>query len=260
MKHYMCFAFLLICFSINAQNNVTTSVSEVDSIFSPKLTGEIFIPEGQHKGDLFINNKFVKSNILLSTGEMVYGEFLKYNGYLDEVVWINVSNYKQFILDKSYICDFWLKDRLDTPIHFQRINVSDSTDSHRPGIFVEVAIEGKMSLYIQHKISRLPDEIIEVNGQRYYIKAFEPTPLYYIKLPSNRYLKMSKLSRRSFLNLFPEQKKSISRLVRINHLDLKSKSGLIETIDLMNKNGDVENLECTNQILSIKQDKDTTDL
>ncbi|MCK9311832.1 MAG: hypothetical protein M0P26_06105 [Bacteroidales bacterium] len=234
MKYYIGFAFLLMCFSINAQNNVTKSVSEVDTIFSPKLTGEIYVQERQYQGEVFYNNQYVKSNILLSTGEMVYGELLKYNGYLDEVIWMNHSNYKQFIIDKSSITDFWTKDNLDHPVHFQRINVRDTTISHRD-IFVEVVIEGKMSLYIQHQILCLPDQITYSNGQARYIKTFEPRTLYYIKLPSNNFLKMRKLNRSSFLKLFPEQKKSISRLIKKNHLKLKSVSGLIGTIDLMNK-------------------------
>ncbi|MCE5175010.1 MAG: hypothetical protein ABFC90_09915 [Bacteroidales bacterium] len=235
MRHYISFAFLLICFSINAQNNVIKSVSEVDSIFSPKLTGGFYVQERQYQGDLFFNNKFVKSDILLSTGEMLYGELLKYNGYLDEVIWMNHTNYKQFIIDKAYISDFWTKDSLDHPAHFRRINVRDTTISHRD-IFVEVVIEGKLSLYIQHQILCIPDEITySSDGQARYIKTFEPMPLYYIKLPSDKYLKMHKLGRRSFLNLFPEQKKSIYRLVKKNHLNLKSVKGLIGTIDLMNK-------------------------
>ena len=238
MKHYICFAFLLLGFSINAQNNVATGVSDVDSIFSPKLTGEIYIREGNHKGGLFFNNKWVNGTILLSTGAMVYGKDLKYNGYLDEVVWLNNTSFKQFKLDKSYICDFWIKDSLNTPVHFKRMNVRDSTASHPSDIFAEVAIEGKISLYIQRKISRMEDEIIQVDNGRYYISVFAPTPIYYIKLPSNRYLKMNRLRRRAFLNFFPEQKESISKLIKKNHLNLKSESGLIEAIDLMNKNLD----------------------
>jgi len=234
MKYFIGFAFLLICFSINAQNNVIKSVSEVDTIFSPKLTGEIYVPERQYQGELFYNNRFVKSNILLSTGEMAHGELLKYNGYLDEVIWMNHSNYKQFIIDRSYITDFWTKDSLDNPAHFQRINVRDTTISHRD-VFVEVVIEGKISLYIQHQVLCIPDQITYSSGQARYIKTFEPRALYYIKLPSNNYLKMRKLNQSSFLKLFPEQKKSISKLIKKNRLKLKSVKGLIGTIDLMNK-------------------------
>lgn len=235
MKHYICFAFLLIGFSINAQNNVTTKVTEVDSIFAPKLTGEAYIQEAGLSGNPFFNDNWLESNVLLSTGSMVYGVKLRYNGYIDEVVWMNSSNLELFKLDKSYIRDFWMKDSLDTPIHFRQINVNDSSASNQSEIFAEVAIEGKTSLFIQRKVSHLIDKISNTGGRNYYTKILEPTPLYYIKGPSNSYSKMGKLNRRSFLKLFPEQKKSISKLIKENHLNLKSESGLIKTIDLMNK-------------------------
>jgi hypothetical protein len=236
MRHYICIAFLLIGFSINAQNNVATNLSEVDSIFLPKLTGVIYVPETEHIGEIFFNNKWVKSNILLSTGVMVYGEKLRYNGFSDGVIWLNSSNYSQFILDRSYISDFWTKDSLDNPVHFKHLYASDSIASNPKDIFAVVAMEGNISLYIQRKISHKEDAIVDKENGHFYINILDSTPLYYIKLPSGRYLKMSRLGRRSFLNLFSEQKKSISKLVRKNHIKLRSESGLIKVIELMNEN------------------------
>lgn len=235
MKHYICLAFLLAAISINAQSNLSTRVSEADTMFLPKLTGEIYIQIQEHKGDLFFNKDYVKGNILLSTGTMVYGQYLKYYGYLDELVWYNASSYKQFILDKSNISEFWLKDSLSNPVHFKRINVRDSTASHQPDIFAEVAVEGKISLYIQRKISFLYDEETYRDKKAFFIKVFGPTPLYYIKLTSNYFIKIARLNRRTFLNLFPEQKKSLSKLIKGNNIDLESEKGWIEMIQSMNK-------------------------
>lgn len=234
MKNVLCMAFLMICLSIEAQNNVGTSVSKVDSIFSPKLTGELYVPDTiSSRGEQFFNGQWVESSVLLSTGEKIDRVKIKYNGFLDEVIWQNTINYKQFKLDKSYISDFWLKDDRDSTIHFQRLNITDSTARNPSGIFVEVAIEGPLSFYIQHKVSHLVDELV---GYKYFI-IYEKTPLYYMKLPSNLYVRMSELNRKSFLNLFPEQKKTLSKRIRAKHLNLKTKDGWIRTIELMNKNG-----------------------
>jgi len=234
MKNILYLAFLLICFSISAQNSVGTSISKVDSIFSPKLTGELYKPDTiSSRGEQFFNGQWVESSVLLSTGERIDGVKIKYNGFLDEVIWQNTSNFKQFQLDKSYISDFWLKNDMDSTIHFQRLNITDSTARNPSGIFVEVAVEGKLSLYIQHKVSHLVDELV---AYKYFI-IYEQTPLYYIKLPSNLYFRMNELNRKAFLNLFPEQKKTLSKMVRTNRLNLKTEKGLIRAIDLMNKNG-----------------------
>jgi hypothetical protein len=46
---------------------------------------------------------------------------------------------------------------------------------------------------------------------------------------------LEKIRRRSFIKLFSEQKKAILKLIRTNHLNLKSEDDLIKTIELMNE-------------------------
>jgi hypothetical protein len=96
-------------------------------------------------------------------------------------------------------------------------------------------VEGKTSLYIQRKISVVKEENIYKDGLLYLLISISETPLYYIKLPSNHYSVLEKIRRRSFIKLFPEQKKAILKLIRTNHLNLKSEDDLIKTIELMNE-------------------------
>ena len=231
MKHAI--YILLFCMTVNAQTNI----SKVDSAFLPKLTGKTYIERKGYKGEQFLNKDWMEGDILLSTGVTIHVTKLKYNGLLDEVIWVNPSNFQQFVLDKSYINDFWFKKPTGQDIHFKRINVvvDPLVTSHSSDIFVEVKIEGKISLYIQRKIVVVGDENIFQNGALYLLESIGPTPLYYIKLPSNTYLTLSKVNRRAFLKLFPEQKKDINKLLRNNHLKFKSENDFIQLIELLNK-------------------------
>jgi hypothetical protein len=161
----------LICTSINAQTNVPVKAPEVKSIFSPKLTGEAFIEKKRYKGEQFFNKDWQESDILLSTGEEIHGEKLKYNGLLDELIWVNTSNYRQFRVDKSLISDFWLKNETGISNHFKRINVNEQKDAHLPDIFAEVGVEGKVSLFIQRKIKIVGEENAFQNGVLYVIES-----------------------------------------------------------------------------------------
>jgi hypothetical protein len=237
MRHFVLVAFLLIDLSIHAQTDVATGIAIADSMFSPKLTGEFFVQETNYKGEIYFNDQWVKADIQLSTGETAHVNYLKYNGFLDEFIWVNESNFKQFKLDKRYICDVWMNNNLGSPVHFKRINVRDSASSQRPDIFVEVATEGTISLYIQRKVVHVEDEVVNTLARSYFVKVYVPNPLYYIQLPSHRCLKTNKLGRRHFLHFFPEQKTAISKIIRENHLDLKTESGWKEAIDWMNVNG-----------------------
>ena len=232
MKHAIYILFLLFCVTINAQINI----SKVDSAFLPKLTGKTYIERKEYKGEQFYNKDWMEGDILLSTGETIHVEKLKYNGFLDDVIWVNPSNFQQFVLDKSYINDFWLKNPSGQDIHFKRINAVDPLAvSHPSDTFVEVGIEGKVSLYIQRKIVVVGEENIYQNGALNLLESIGPNPLYYIKLPTNTYLTMSKLSRKAFLKLFPEQKKDINKLLRDNHMKFKSESDFIQIIELLNR-------------------------
>ena len=235
MRHYIYFSFLLICMTIHAQTNDTTRISKVDSIFSPKLTGEAFFDDKHYVGCQYYKEDWSKGNILLSTGSLVYCEKMKYNGLFDEVIWTNTSNYGKFKVDKSFISEFWIKNALDSTIHFKKINISDPESVHRSCVFAEVGVEGKLSLYIQRKISVLSTENKYVDNKLYYFENIGDTPLYYLKLASNRYEMLRKIRRRTFLKLFPEQKKAISKVLKENHLNFESENDFVKVIDLLNK-------------------------
>lgn len=235
MRHYIYFSFLLICMTINAQTNDTTRISKVDSIFSPKLTGEAFFDDKHYIGDQYFNKDWSKGNILLSTGSLVYCEKMKYNGLFDEVIWTNTSNYGKFKVDKSSIREFWIKNALDSTNHFKKINVSDPANADQSCIFAEVGVEGKLSLYIQRKISVLSTENKYVDDKLYYFENIGDAPLYYLKLASNHYVMLRKIRRKTFLKLFPEQKKAITKILKENHLNFKSESDFVKVIDSLNK-------------------------
>ena len=235
MKHFICISVLFICISTNAQINVRTIVPDVDSTFLPKLTGEFFYEGRQYVGDQYYNKDWVNGDILLSTGVMVYDKFLKYNGLFDELIWMNTTNFGIFKLDKTFVREFWLKNVLGSTIHFKQIDVSEANSSHKSDIFVEVGTEGKMSLYIQHKITVGGSENVSKNNILCSFDVLEATPRYYIKLPSASYFRMTKIRRRAFLKLFPEKKKAIGKIIRDNHLNISQESDFVKLIELMNE-------------------------
>ena len=235
MKHYINILLLLICISANAQTNVIQIIPDIDSTFTSKLTGEYFYENKHYIGEQFFNKDWTEGDILLSNGTMIYKKSLKYNGLLDELIWLNLSNYGKFKLDKSSISEFWLKNISENDIHFKRINVRDSSLSQRPDIFAEVKVEGKLSLYIQHRVSVIGSENVRIDNTLTSYDDLKNRPRYYIKLPSNQYLMLTKIRRRAFLRLFPEDKKAINKIIKDNHLKVKVESDFVKLIELMNQ-------------------------
>jgi hypothetical protein len=220
--------------SIHAQSNVTNYVQGADSIFAPKLTGESFL-EKKYKGDQFYNKDWVKADILLSTGVMVYNVNINYNGLVDQLIWLNPYSLGKFIIDKLSVSDFWFKNAAGATIHFKRIKTEQPTYDYSSDVFVQVAVEGKLSLYIQRRIHIFNSENYYQGSNLYSIDLVEPKPLYYIKLPSNHYCLMTNFHRRPFLKLFPDQKKVIDKAIKRNHLNFKNEENFTKIIELLNK-------------------------
>lgn len=229
MKQLIVLAFLLFSSLANAQESITALVTKVDSIFAPKLTGELFVPDSiDGKGEQFFISQWKQADILLSNGCIINGVDLKYNGFLDQVLWFNPKSQKPYVVDKPSISEFWLKD--DTLWHFKKINVSDTTASHRSDVFVQVVLDGNPSLYVQRKVTHFVDELVAYK----YFKVYEQTPVYYLRSSNRDYLRLDNLDKRSFLNLFPEQKKELTKLIRSHRLNLKKEEDLFKVVQLMN--------------------------
>jgi hypothetical protein len=98
-----------------------------------------------------------------------------------------------------------------------------------------VAVEGKVSLYIQRRIRKIDAENRFKEDKLYAYEVLGAEPIYYIKSPSNNYVVMTKFSRSSFLKLFPTERKSIIKLLNKNHLNFNSESSVVKIIELINK-------------------------
>jgi hypothetical protein len=235
MKFYINILLLLICFLSNAQTHVAPVIPVVDSTFTSKLTGDLFYENTYVLGEQYFNQDWADGDILLSNGLLVSNKVIKYNGLIDELIWLNSSNFGKFKVDKSAVSEFWLKNISDHDIHFKRINVSDTSTIHLSNIYAEVKAEGKYSLYIYHRVKVTGSEVVKLEKGSYSFDILTNAPICYIKTPSGHYLKITKLRRTKLLQLFPESKVTIAKMIKSNHLKIRSESDLVKLIELMNK-------------------------
>ncbi|MDD2797266.1 MAG: hypothetical protein PHV20_01605 [Bacteroidales bacterium] len=234
MRNFIYLLLFSICLTSNAQINVVSRIPAPDSTFEPKLTGELFFESQLVIGDQYFNKEWASCDILLTTDELIRDKSAKYNGLYDELIWLNNCNFGKFKIDKSSIKEFWLKNIVGEDIHFKKVNVNAAEKDSLQTIFVEVATEGNISFYIHHKISlQWPQYMVDDNVRRKY-DVLKATPVYYIKLPSNRYEIITKLRKKELLHLFPEHQNAISKIIKDNRLNLKLESDFVKAIELLN--------------------------
>ena len=233
MKHYLLFALLLISFSVLAQRFDTYNEA-IDSVFPTRLTGESYFEKKGYKGEQYFNKQWMPGDIILSTGETVTNEKLKYNGLLDELIWVNGFINQQFKLDKSLISEFRLKNEQGQYNYFRHITVPKPITNQPVDIFAELAVEGELSLFVQRKISVTNVDEIAIDGVHYNQETIKATPVYYLKMLLGNYLLLDKIKLTSFIQLFPTQKKQITQIIKSNNLKFKTEKDLIKLIDILN--------------------------
>lgn len=205
----------------------------LDSIFEPKLRGEIFQVKTGIQGNQFYNNEWITSDIKLSSGEMVFDKKLKYSILLDEIIWLQPNGYSQVKLEKHFIDAFYFKTGNGKTVCFKRIRVKlpqspDSTD-----IFAEVLAEKTASLYVFRTV-RIEGTVNNVNGIERYLDNIVPEPQYILVLPDLQNSIFKKISKRSIIKALPEKYRTTFKdIIQQNHLTVRNENDLVKFIVLV---------------------------
>lgn len=205
----------------------------LDSIFEPKLRGEIFHIQKAVEGNQFYSNEWILSDIKLSSGEMVFNKQLKYNILLDEIIWLKPNSFEQVKLEKHFIDAVYFKNYLGKDICFKRIHAKlpalmDSTD-----IFVEVLVEKVASLYVYRTV-RIEGTVNNVNGIDRYLDKIVPQPEYILVLPDRQISEFKKISKRNLIKALPEEyKSSVKYILQQNHLSVRNEIDLTKLVEMI---------------------------
>jgi hypothetical protein len=223
MKLKLLIPFIVLLFSTTlCGQNVN-----MDSIFEPRLCGTVYEMAVGYKGSQFYNNEWANADILLSNEENISNKLLRYNGFIDEVIWKNNTEQVDVKLEKHFINEFVFKNYNGKSIRFKRIlvklpGIADSTE-----IFVEVLAESKSSCYVFRKIMVKGYDLKVVNGLTYISDNLAAQPQYYLVLPDKEIILFRHISKRSILKALPEKyMESAKSLIQKNHLSLRSEDNL----------------------------------
>jgi hypothetical protein len=213
---------------------VSGQTINLDSIFEPKLCGEIFHMRTGTVGKQFYNDVWEKSDIRLNSGEYVTNKQLKYNTYEDEVIWFQPDSFREVKLEKHFIDEFYFKNENKSLARFRRIQfklpqMTDSSD-----IFVEVLFEKRMSLFAFRnvKVEGTLDRVEK--GIMYSFDKLVPNPLYILNLPQRRSAVFKRIRRNAILKSLPvDYKAKVKEIIQQNHLSIRNEQDLIKLMNLI---------------------------
>jgi len=187
-----------------------------------KLIGKAYKNNNVGKNEQFFNN-WVRSDIYLTNNTIVKNKYTRYNGLLDEILWMREPDFQIAVLDRKNISRVVLYTGENIPLAtFERVNYKNIQHPENDDMFLQLLVDGNIKLYKKM-------EVVENNSTGELMRK----DIYFL-FKDNTY--QSFQPRRLFLyRAFGADKKAIQKLVRSNHLIIKNESNLVNAINLYNQ-------------------------
>lgn len=196
-----------------------------------KLTGKKYYIIPSSKGSKCLTEQWCIGNVVLENGDRHDSLNLKLDSYIDEIIQYNEHVGSAIMLDKSTISSFSFAFEDGHTEQFRKIYFDRYPKGDR---YFSILHEGKLMVLlwyktIDQKTTLYADALGIMHDSKYIL-----TKSYYIVFPDNEMVKL-KLKRRSFLELFPEQKKQVRRIIRKNNIQFETEKDMIRAISLVEK-------------------------
>ncbi len=180
-----------------------------------KLSGEAFAFNLFASGSQYLFEEWVRGEVSLATGAVVKAESLRYNGYLDELIWLNPLGSMPVMVDKSLVSSFVLYGPHDRqPLVFEKISHRSWYASEPSQIYAQVLYRGEMSLMAYRNIRKTGENTIYTESGITVKENISPSHEYFLLSPEGRVHQIRQFNRRTFRRLFPDHRTEIRQALR----------------------------------------------
>jgi len=208
-----------------------TSLTTKSNTLNYKLSGSQYYFFSSLEGSAYLNDDWVRGSVILENGDRYDSLLLKLNTFTEDLITFNERIGAVAIIDKFIVDEF----TMDTDKSSENLFRKMYFDKYPKGEhYFNMLYEGKLKLlcwyYTFEKKTSTYKDVAGITRDSYY----KLSPIYFIEFPDNTLVKV-KSTRKSLINLFPEQKKRIRKLLRKNkiHFYSKNTSELARAVNLI---------------------------
>jgi hypothetical protein len=224
--------FILLIVGATAQEiyNPWELFTTESNTLNHKLTGKKYHFHSVLQGTVYLDDEWRKGALTLENGDRYDSIYMKYNTYLEELIVYNERTGAIFMPDKSIISEFTLDTGNQGPGLFRKIYFGKYPKGEH---YFNVLYEGEeLKLFVWHKTDEVKISLYKDEYGLMRDSEFRMSTTYFLVFPDNDIRKITP-TRGSFVQLFPEQKKSVRRLLRKNHVSFESNSKIIQAVRLI---------------------------
>jgi hypothetical protein len=227
---------VLLISELSAQEfyNSVKPITTESNTLNYKLTGRRYHFTSTIRGPVYLDDEWRLGSVILANGDRHQNIYLKLNTLNDDLLWYNDRTGAITILDKFIIDEFILDTNNQNPTFFRKLNYDRYPKGEH---YFNVVYDGKVKLlkwFLTEEIS-----VPAYYDQSGYLKGteYQMRKILFIVFPDNSLIKIDG-SKKSFLDLFPEQKKKVRQLFRKNKIILGKKrdSEMIRAVKLIEEN------------------------
>ncbi len=192
-----------------------------DEIYASHLMGRMFIDNHVHLKQQYYN-AWQNGEVILKNGKRIANVNIRYNGFLDELLWVRDKDHQAVIVDKSNVSGFILKNEVQPDIYFKKIETQELQIPEKEDIYVQILTKGTFTIYAFRKIGyyTYTDEMFE--------------DFYYIVEHNGKKQKI--LPRRSLVKkAFPNYKEEIKNTLHSNFLMIRNEHDFVRLFSILNE-------------------------
>lgn len=132
----------------------------------------------RYKGNQYFN-EWAKGDVFLENGDVIPLIFLRYDKFMDEVLWLRETDFKMGILPRGDINRFVIYTaQRDIMAEFMRRKIKLPYKSDSSEIFLHLLVKGDLELYAFRKVTQSANDyqlfddtryVLFINGKSYFV-------------------------------------------------------------------------------------------
>lgn len=214
--------FLIISFQMFSltgfgqfEENQWKAVSEKSNTFKRKISGKKYIYKLTNKGTQFYHSDWLPGTIIFEDGEIIEDVMIRYNSYIDELVYFNNNIKSLLTVDKYLIKEFTVRSPLYGIQRFRKMHFENSPEKEK---YFNVLYEGEITLLARFATK---EKKISVYKDKYgFLRDSEliQTETFYTYTLDNGFKKFIP-RRSSFLKMYKNNKSQVRQIMRRNRVN-----------------------------------------
>jgi hypothetical protein len=123
----------------------------------------------RYKGNQYFND-WARGDVYLENGDVISGIFLRYDQYMDEVLWLRETDFKTGVLPRGDISGFVIYNTGKVPLaEFVRQKVKLPYKADSSETFLQVLVKGNLELYAYRKVMQSANDFTLRDDTRYLL-------------------------------------------------------------------------------------------